>query len=781
MWEKLAKFILSNRFSILIVFLLLTVFMAFKASQVRLSFSGSKVLPLTDSAFVKYNAFKEKFGEDGSVMVLGVNSPDFLQKKETFNAWRALTDDIQKLEGVQQALSVSKLFDLRKDTVNKKFVIQPIVTDPLKTDNEMDSIRQKIYSLPFFDGLLLNKKTHATLLAITFDKTILNSRDRVPLINSIIELSEKFSTQNKIAVHYSGLPYIRTAISKLVSREFVLFLGLSILVAAIILLIFFRSGYQVVFPVLLVVIGVIWSLGFMVLFGYEITILTGLIPPLIVIIGIPNSILLLNKYQNELRKKAGKQEALSITVQRMAETTMIANITAAIGFGVLYFTGSELLMQFGSVASISVMATWLICLFLLPVIFSLLPTPRLKKNVENRVLGRVLAWTDKLVHNRRSLIYIVTGCVTVIATIGILKININGYVVDDLPQNSPVYSDLKFFEKNFEGVLPLEVSIDSKRSNGIMSLSTIKKMDKLERLIQSYPEFSVPLSLNNGLKFASQAFYNSDPAFYRLPNEMEKNFILSYIGNSGGNEGMIKNFLDRSRQVTRISFQMADIGSKRMDLLLEELKPRIDSIFNPKRFDVELTGSSIIFIKGTDYLLRHLVESTILAIVLISLLRLGQFKDIRIMFISLLPNIVPLVITAGIMGFAGIALKPSTILIFSIAFGLASDQTIYFLTRYQQELKLTNYSVSRVISDTIKETGVSMTYIALILFFGFGIFTASTFGGTVALGILLSITLLVALIFNLTLLPALMLSYDKRKNRKIIPAAQIKINLEKLD
>ena len=755
--------------------------MAFKASQVRLSFSGSKILPLTDSSFIKYNAFKEKFGEDGSVMVLGVQSSELLQQKEVFNAWRALTGDIQKMPGVQQAFSVGKLFELKKDSENQKFIIQPLVGAPVQTAKEMDSVRQKIYDLPFFHGLLLNKEANASILAITFNKSVLNSEARVPLINSIVGLSEKFSAEHNVDIHYSGLPYIRTAISKLVSREFALFLGLSILVAAIILLAFFRSGYQVFFPVLLVIVGVIWSLGFMVLFGYEITMLTGLIPPLIVIIGIPNSILLLNKYQNELRKKADKEQALSITIQRMAETTMIANITAAIGFGVLYFTGSELLMQFGSVASISVMATWLICLFLIPVIFSLLPTPRLKKNQENRLLSKALVWTDNLVHTRRNVIYILTGLVTIVAAIGIMKININGYVVDDLPQNSPVYNDLKFFEKNFQGVLPLEVTVDSRRPNGIMSLSTIKRMDKLEKLIQAYPEFSVPLSLNNGLKFASQAFYNSNPSFYRLPNEMEKNFILSYIGNSGGNEGMIKNFLDKDRQVTRISFQMPHVGSSRMDMLLEELRPRIDSIFNPKRFNVELTGSSIIFIKGTDYLLRHLVESTILAIVLISLLRLVQFRDIRIMFISLLPNVVPLLITAGIMGFAGIALKPSTILIFSIAFGLASDQTIYFLTRYQQELKLTNYSVDRVISDTIKETGVSMTYIALILFFGFGIFAASTFGGTVALGILLSITLLVALVFNLTLLPALMLSYDKRKNRKMIPEEQVKINLEKLD
>ena len=248
---------------------------------------------------------------------------------------------------------------------------------------------------------------------------------------------------------------------------------------------------------------------------------------------------------------------------------------------------------------------------------------------------------------------------------------------------------------------------------------------------------------------------------------MEKNFVLSYLGNSGGNNDMLKGFVDSNKQVARVSFQMADVGSKRMNELLKELKPRIDSILKPERYDVLLTGSSIIFSKGTDYMLMHLMESILLAIALISLLRLAQFKDVRIMFISLLPNVIPLIITAGLMGFFNIPLKPSTILIFTIAFGLASDQTIYFLTRYQQELLSTDFSTSKVISDTIIETGISMTHIALVLFFGFGIFTASTFGGTMILGLLLSITLIIALVSNLTLLPALLVLLDKRKRRKI--------------
>lgn len=782
MWVKLSRFILQNRIAIIVFFLLGTVFMAWQAKNVKLSYTGSKILPVTDSAFIKYNAFKKQFGEDGSIMVVGIQSTDIF-KKDVYNQWVQLSNEIQKLTGIKQVLSTGRIFQLEKDTVNQKFALKPLPGGLVKTDAEMDSIKNSLYNTPFFEGKVFNK-SNATLMAITFDTKILNTAARNPILKQIEEKAKAFQKSTKIQVHISGLPYIRTAVSKLVSNEFVLFLGLSILVSAIILMLFFRKFYAVFFPILVVIMGVIWSIGTLVLFGFELTILTGLIPPLIVIIGIPNSILLLNKYQNELRKDGDKQRALSITIERIAVTTLIANITAAIGFGVLYFTGSELLMQFGSVASINVMVTWLMCLCLVPIIFSYLPAPKLKAqtHVEEGFLHRILVGTDQLVQNKSGLIYIGTIVIAIIAFIGVMKINVNGYVVDDLPKNSEILTDLKFFEKNFEGILPLEVSVDTKRKNGVLNLTNLKRIEKLENMISAYPEFSTPLSLNMGLKYATQAFYNNDSTYFRLPDNMEKNFILAYIANGGkGNASLLNNFIDKDKQSTRLSFQMADVGSKRLDAILLELKPRIDSILPPAKFDVELTGSSIIFSKGTDYMLKHLVESIALAIVLISLLRLAQFKSLGIMFISLLPNIVPLIITAGIMGYFGISLKPSTILIFTIAFGLASDQTIYFLTRYQQELNLTNFPVSKVITDTITETGVSMTHIALILFFGFGIFTASTFGGTVVLGLLLSITLFVALIFNLTLLPALVLWLDKKKVRKVISAEDLAKNPAEFD
>jgi predicted RND superfamily exporter protein len=782
MWKKLAQFILANRISLLVLLLASTVFMAWQASKVRLSFNAGKVLPLTDSAYIDYNTFKKTFGEDGSVMVVGIQS-DSLFSPGLFNDWLKLSTEVQKIEGIKQVLSIGQLSVLEKDTLQQKFTARPLAAGPVANQQALDSIKQELDQLPFYKDLIYNPHTKATVMAITFADSVLNSAKRIGVIQTILDKSKQFSSTHQVALHYSGLPYIRTVISKKISEEFALFIGLSIAIGALILYLFFRSFAAVFYPVLVVLVGVVWSLGTLVLFGYDITLLTGLIPPLIVVIGIPNSILLINKYHTCLAEEGDKIKALQYVISRVGITTFIANLTTAIGFGVLYFTNSELLMQFGSVASISVMVTWAISLIFIPIIFSYLAVPHSKhtSHLSSPKTTNLLAFLDRLAHQKRNLIYVATLLVVVVSFIGIYRIKINGYVVDDLPKNDAVYKDMSFFSQNFKGILPLDISVDTRRKNGVMNLSVITKMNRLQDLISAHPEFSRAVSLVEVLKFSSQTFYGGDTTFYRLPNELEKNFILGYASNSGkGNSNLVKNFIDSNRQVTRLSFQMADVGSDKMNKLINELEPQIDSIFNPKRYHVELTGSSIIFIKGTNYLVKNLRDSLILAVLLIALLMWGLFRGFRMILISLIPNIVPLIITAGIMGFAGIPLKPSTILIFSIAFGIASDQTIYFLTRYRQELRTTNWTISQIVSDTIKETGLSMIYVALILFFGFGIFTASSFGGTVALGLLLSITLLVALISNLTLLPALLLSLEKRNQKAKMKQGLVELPAEEL-
>lgn len=766
-WKKLAQLILNNRITFLVIVALLTVFMGYKASQVRITFAGSKVLPVTDSAYIKYNQFKEIFGQDAATMVVGFRSPKIFDK-DILNDWYATGEKIKHIKGITAVISVSNLFDLQKDTVSHRFVLKPLMTQPLASQGQADSLRDKLMSLPFYKGLILSDDNQATLMAITFDGKILNTPARQPILDSILSYSKRLGQKDNLEMHYSGLPLIRSLSGQLMKKEFLQFLALSLLITTVILILVFRAGYPVIFPIFVVLLGVTWALGVMVLMHYEITILTGIIPALVVIIGVPNGIFILNKYYYEYSKQHDKQAALLTVIEKVAITTFIANVTTAIGFFVLYFTASELLMQFGMVASIAIMLTFALSLVLIPIIFSYLPDPRRKQiSIKDRkVMQAILVKIDFLVHNNRKTIYLLAVLMILVGFYGLQKIKVNSYVVDDLPKSSNTIADMRFFESNFKGVLPLEVSIDSKRKNGVMNEAFIHKVDKLENLISSYPEFSHAISLIQALKFSTQAFYGGNKAFYRLPQGFETGFILSYAAKSGKGAGILHNYLDSSRRYTRATFQMIDIGSARMNKTLANIQPRIDSIFDPHKYHVELTGSSMIFIKGANYMVKNLYQSLALAILLIAGVMWMLFKGFRMILISLLPNLIPLVITAGIMGFSGIPLKPSTILIFSIAMGISSDQTIYFITRYRQELRSTKHSISKIVSDTIRETGISMIYIAITLFFGFGIFSFSSFGSVSALGVLLAVTLLVAMACNLVLLPAFLLSLERRVTKK---------------
>lgn len=749
---------------LILVVACLTVFFGYMATGIQLSYDFARVLPVDDPYYKEYEKFKATFGEDGSVMVIGVEDSNFYQLNK-FNGWYKLGKDIKAIDGIEGVVSVAEIYDIKVNEADKKFEIKQLINSEIKTQADLDIIKAEIDRLPFYRGFIISEDGNCTLMAVTFDKKKLNTKSRIDIVNQIVEKTEAFGASQNVQLHISGMPFIRTEISGKIAREMQLFLVLALMVCSLILLVFFRSFKVVIFSVIVVLISVIWSVGIIALFGYKITILTALIPPLIIVIGIPNSILLLNKYHTEFRRHGNKIRALSRMIERIGLTTFLANLTTAIGFGVFYFTNSKILMEFGLVASINVMATYLISLILIPIVFSFLPDPQLKhmKHLKAPRLNKVLEWIDWLVNSHHKIVFAIVGILVIISIYGVTKLTTVGFVVDDLPADDPVYLDMRFFEKSFKGVLPLEISIDTRQPGKALDPVNLQKIHRLEKMLARYPEFSKPIAIVDGIKFSYQSYRGGDPKYYILPGSLDLVEMANYLkGDSTNKAQAFKSFLDSTRQVTRVSVQMADIGSLKMKVLLDELRPRVDSIFNPSEYDVNITGNSLIFLRGNDYLFENLMESIILAIILISIIMFMLFMSFRMISISILPSLIPLLITAGIMGFFNIPLKPSTILIFSIAFGIASDGTIYFLTKYRLELRHNPLSISKAVSLTIRETGVSMIYTAIILFCGFLIFSASSFGGTASLGILISITLLVAMTSNLILLPAFLIALERR-------------------
>lgn len=767
MWQFLVRFILRNRLTILIVIGLLTVFMGYEGSKVKLSYELAKMLPSTDPTSIEYNNFKEKFGQsgDGSVTFVAVQDTQ-LFSLEHFDEWYDITHQLLKIKGVKQVVSSARVYSLVRNDSLHKFDFVNLVPQKPTTQEQVDSIKNVIYNLPLYANRLYNKANNVHMIMITVDKRILNSKKRIPMMKKITETVNQYGNKFNLNIKYSGLPYIRTIQSKLILNESFFFIFLSAFITFVLLFILFRSFRAVFFAMVVVIVAVIWTLGSITLLGYKFTILTGVLPPLLIVIGVENSIFLLNKYLDEIRQHGNKTKALSRMITRIGKANLLTNATTAVGFGSFIITSNTFLVEFGIVATLNILAIYVLSMLLLPILFSYFPVPKAKhmRHLENEK-GLTSLFIKKITHivlNYRAWAYGLTLFLVVAGFYGASLLKTTGSIVDDLSKSSKLRKDLRFFEKNFKGVMPLEITVNTQKKNGVLRLSTLRKINQLQDTLSLYPQFAHPVSVVEIVKAAKQAFYRGNPKMYNLPNNQEKNFILSYIPNFGNKKNnLLNSFVDSTYQTARISVQIENVGTNEIDSILNSIRPKVNKIFPPDQYTVHLTGTSVVFLKSTNYLVSNLFTSLLLAIIAITLLMSVIFSSAKMIVVSLIPNAIPLILTAGMMGYFGISIKPSTIIIFSIALGISVDNTIHFLSRYRLHLKSNRWKIKKSVLATLSETGHSMVFSAIVLFFGFFIFTLSSFGGTQALGYLVSITLLVALFTNLIVLPSLLITLNK--------------------
>ncbi len=774
MWQALGKAVLNNRKKIIAITIIITALLSYEASKVELSYDFSKAIPTDNIKYKTYLDFKNKFGEDGNLVTIGFISNDVF-KVPFFNEFSSFQSKLKKINGVEEILSIPGAITLKKNDSTQQLVAVKIFPDSIDDQKTLDSLATIFNTLPFYKGLLYNPESNAFLIGIRINKDLINSKGRKIVIKNIEALTEQFKKENNLNVHLSGLPLIRTNVAEKIANEMKWFLLGSLLLSALILLVFFRSFSTMLLSLSVVIIGVIYSLATLHLMGFKITLLTALIPPLIVVIGIPNCIYFINKYHTSFLRTGDKRKSLEEMVGKMGVVTLFCNISAAVGFAVFALTKSTLLKEFGIVAGINIMALFFISLALIPVAlyYMKVPTKKHTQYLENMWMLGLLSRIETWVFGHKKLISLITVISMLISFAGIMRLKTESFIVDDLPKKDPIYEDLKFFEANFKGIMPLEILVDAGRKNGIAGSRALGVFDQVSRFsdeIANSKYMARPLSLAEGLKFARQGFYDGDSNNYSMPNAFDGAFMADYLKagkDTGSNESsfqkLMSAFIDSNKQVTRISINMADVGSKRMPEIIDSLEQQATQFFDTSKIHLTFTGTSITFLEGSRFIIKGLKESIFWAFLLISLCMLYLFRSLRILLCSLIPNLIPLVMTAGLMGWMNIAIKPSTVLVFSVALGIAIDITIRFLVNYKQELPKFHGDVNQTVLQTIKETGISIVYTSLVLIAGFVIFVFSGFGSTQALGLLTSFTLLVATFTNLVLLPVLLLSVSKRK------------------
>jgi uncharacterized protein len=811
-WKAIGFFILKNRITIIAGIILSTVMMGFFVRP-ELSYDFGQLIPTDDPDYVEYVNFKERFGQDGNAVVICYNGDLFNTK--FLNALIEVHDSLSRIDGIKSVMSLTSIYDIIAEPDSERFVFSKLMPAHVADENAARAIKLRLDSLPFYQGLIVNKASTATLVAAVLDDSSLNSAKKNPLVRKIVQVSKDAAARTGTQVHFGGMPVVRATILDVVQREMFIFLLLAVLVTSLSIFFFFRSLMAVVVPLLVIAIVTIWTLGLMGLFGYKITILSATLPSLITIISIPNAIYLFTKYHFEYRRTRVKAKALVQVIMKIGVVTVITNLNTAAGFLVLGLSNVRLMKEFGIVAGISVTVTFFISLLLIPIILSYMPAPTQKqtRHIEVKWMNRFIAWLNHVVQNQRKLIYIISIIVTGVSIWGMTLVRSEAFLVDDIPRSNALHEDLNFLDKTFGGVLPFEIMVNTHRKAGISKQATLKRLEKLEHRLDEYPEISKALSIVGLMKFSRQALFSGKSQEYQLPTNEEMAIVLEWIRHSEV-ESLLGNqaIYDSTYSIARVKANIQDVGSVRLKVILKELGAELDSLFvvnqetlkdssNYRLFGtddftityagttyangefftagkdsaftvtagkgkvdfqdrVTLTGPTKIFTKSNDYLINNLLQNMLLALLVIALMMFPLFGTARMMLISIVPNVLPLVITTAIMGFFGIPLKPSTALIYSMSFGIAIDNSIHFLARYRFARK-TGDTVRDAVKNSFEDTGLSMIYTSVILLFGFIIFAFSSYGGTIALGQLTSISLLIALVANLFLLPALLITFNK--------------------
>ena len=750
--------------------------MGYQTQFVKIAYRFVKVLPETDQASIDFDKVNEDFGSSSNGVIVAIETGENNEffKGDHLSAWKNLIDSLESIEGINSAFSITEAFNIGVNDSLKELKLIPLIDSNVAISSQGGTLQNSLDRLPFYQGLLFTEDRSVFMIMVRIQEDLVFSKKVTGILKEVTEKVHAYEAETGSKAHLSGLPYILFANAKKMTKEIQVFIVLTLLVTATILYLFLKSFRATFFSLIVVVLGVLTTFGLMGLLDVQLTIVLTLIPPLVIVISVPNCIYLINKYHAEYKVHGNKVLALQRVVRKIGYVTLLTNVTTALGFAAFILTDSITLVDFGVITSVNIIIIFILSITIIPITYSYSRPPKERhyKHLDKKWVRGLITNLEHMVQYHRNWVYVITLAVVVIGIYGVSQMETTGKLSDDFSKKDPVYMDLKFLEKSFGGIVPLDIIIDTKKENGVQKASTLNKIEELKNQLKDEEILSNPLSIVEFVKFANQGLLGGAPEKYALPTRQERQFLLSYLPKKG-NSDMLRSIVDSNQQRARIIYQVADIDSPEMKEFYNRLQVRVDSIFDPERYDVTITGASVKFMKGTKYLVENLILSLALAIVVISIIMAFLFGSAKMVFISIVPNLIPLLLTGGIMGLVGIPLKPSTILVFSIAFGISVDDTIHFLAKYRQELRANNWDIKKSVIIAIRETGVSMFYTSIVLLFGFSILMASEFGGSQALGFLVGITLFFAMLSNLVVLPSFLMSLDKWVNAKNFSATII--------
>ena len=745
MSNKLIKVILNHPKVILSILAAITLVLGTFLPKVKMDFSIEQLFSQNDPVINRFLNFREEFdGVDNRIFLLYESDDPFSYKNLELN--KKMVYAFENIEGVSK---VTSLTNIELFTEGGEYLLSPVYENIPKSIDSLNIAKERILSSDLLKNYLISEDGKVAAILIEVSDSFNEHESRESIVKQIDELQ----LGTDWTWHQTGLPIIRTRYVQYMIADNITFLIPVISMLILLLSLLFRSLVGLALPLIVVLLTIIWTLGLMTATGITINIISYIIPTLLMVVGISDSVHFLVKYYKTLHLLGDKREALTQSLQKIGTAIFLTSITTAIGFGALSMVNIEIVKEFGIFTAMGVFFAFIITVLFIPSTLMLLgKTPKTKLEAYSR--GYRVKIVKKLItivrgHPKKIIFTGIT--ITIIGFFGALQINPHSKLLDDLRPGNTLLEDMRLAEDRMGSVLPVEIIItvdENENFQDIQDVAVISFTDELASYISKIPEIGKVVSVSDYLKAINQAMNDGDKSFYQVPlsREIISQYMLLY-------DSEFNSLINSDLTKLRIASQIKDIDSRRSAEIEKELNTYIASVI-PEGITAEVTGTAFLALRTNNYLVKNLLGSFLVALIIITFLMIVLFRSVKMAFISILPNIIPMMVMAAVLGFLQIPLRPATAMTFAVAFGIAVDDTLHYLIRYRMELSKQHYRQAN--DSTMLGTGIAMMSTTAILSAGFLVLILSQFTPTIEFGMLSVITIVTALIGDLTFLPALL-------------------------
>ncbi|MBA25047.1 MAG: hypothetical protein CMG48_02335 [Candidatus Marinimicrobia bacterium] len=743
-FNKIISLQILYPFRFLIVISLITIFSIIQLFFLKFDFTIENLFPENDQEVEQYYSFRDEFGREDNIISLTYNCDDpFLLKNYLEN--KKITQNLSKINGISNILSISNLgIELNISETN--------LPDENLTQKQLDEIRNYIFKYSIFTNNLISEDGTITSIILEVDESFNDHPGRLKIMKDIGNIIDNSNWD----WYETGIPVLRTKYVQYMIGDFIKFFPPVTIILLLVLYMMFKSMKIVLLPILTVFISVIWILGLMSLFDFSINIITYIVPTLVMIVGVADSVHILIKYNQDIKISNNTKISIKKTIQGIGNAILLTSLTTSIGFLSLLSTNIVMIKEFGFLVAIGVLIAFLVSIFLIPPLLILmdntypLKTKSSKKGIRYYILKQIV----EVNKNHHFIILIISSIFIALFIYFASKVESNSALLDDLSSGNELFDDMKFTEENMGAVFPFEVIITAKDEknnfieNGIANSRIIVFVDKIQKKINSIPEIRKTISVVDYLEIIHDNFNEeSEEKSYLNDGLIFQYFVL--------NEDIFQNLINFEYSKTRISARIKDINSTRAKEIVKEINEwKSENI--PDDIQISLTGTTLMALKVNDYLVNNLIISFLIAFGVIFISMGFLFKSLKLAIFSMIPNLIPILFMAAIMGIFDIKLRPTTAMTFAIAFGIAVDDTIHYMVRFRQELSMNNGDFIKANSETIFSTGNAIISTSLILGCGFLVMVSSNFLPSRDFGFLSAITMFGAIIGDLFFLPTML-------------------------